>query len=135
MIKTMQFIGIFISIAIMGMSCSYAQTDGVAEDITVKDAYEKIQNGGDFILLDVRTDGECAQGMLPGAMQIDYYGSDFMDEVSKLDKDLPLIVYCASGGRSSEAMRKLSKAGFKEVYNVKGGYKKWNADKLPTTKG
>lgn len=135
MIKTMQFIGIFMSIAIMGMSCSYAQTDGVAEDITVKEAYEKIQNGGDFILLDVRTDGECAQGMLHGARQVDYYGSDFMDEVSKLDKDQPLIVYCASGGRSSEAMRKLSKAGFKEVYNVKGGYKKWNADKLPTTKG
>ncbi|HBW86879.1 MAG TPA: hypothetical protein DEF82_09115 [Crocinitomicaceae bacterium] len=44
---------------------------------------------------------------------------------SKFDKKKPLLVYCAAGGRSSKAIKNLSKAGFRKVYDLEGGFDDW----------
>ncbi|MBM3429502.1 MAG: rhodanese-like domain-containing protein [Bacteroidetes bacterium] len=36
-----------------------------------------------------------------------------------------MLVYCAAGRRSSKAIKNLSKAGFKKVYDLEGGFDDW----------
>lgn len=77
------------------------------------------------VVLDVRTPAEVAKGKLPKATHIDFYKDDFDTQVAKIDKTKPIYVYCAVGGRSGKAMQKMKAAGFKEVYNLAGGFNAW----------
>jgi rhodanese-related sulfurtransferase len=49
-------------------------------------------------------------------------------------KDKPIIVSCRSGAQSSAACLQLKKAGFTEVFNLKGGILAWQSDNLPVTR-
>jgi len=55
--------------------------------------------------------------------------------VSELGKDKarPILVYCALGGTSAEAARKITKHGYTEVYPIRGGLDNWMASNLPVT--
>lgn len=95
----------------------------IAETISVLEFKKKTEEVGG-IILDVRTAKEVASGKIKGAIHIDYLGN-FEEGVKKLDKSMPVYVYCAVGGRSSKAMNKLQKAGFKTIYNLDGGITAW----------
>lgn len=84
-------------------------------------------------LIDVRTPNEYAQGHLQNARNININSGDFQQQIAKLDRNKPVLVYCLSGGRSSSAMSILLSMGFKEVYNMAGGMMKWRAANLPET--
>jgi phage shock protein E len=77
------------------------------------------------IILDVRTAPEVKKGAIANSVNIDFFADDFAAQISKLDKNKPVYVYCASGGRSGEAMEMMSKLGFKTIYNLEGGYSAW----------
>lgn len=77
-------------------------------------------------LIDVRTPEEFAAGAIPNAINIDFYADDFDSKMLALKKDAPVFLYCKSGGRSGKTAKKLSKAYFKEVYDLKGGYSNWS---------
>ena len=79
-------------------------------------------------ILDVRTAGEVAQGKIEGALVIDYYSSNFLDQVSQLPKDQELYLYCAVGARSEEAARLLVQQGFTKVYHLQGGIQGWSQE-------
>ena len=79
----------------------------------------------DHVLLDVRTPTEYSNGHLISAVNINYYGENFDDEIDKLDKLKPIVVYCKSGGRSSKSALKLVEKGFEKIYNLKGGFDQW----------
>ena len=77
-------------------------------------------------LLDVRTPQEYQQGYIEGAFLINFFDPDFVTKVStRFDKNKPLYIYCAVGGRSNKAARKLISVGFDSVYDLKGGFTKW----------
>lgn len=77
-------------------------------------------------LLDVRTLEEVNQGIIPGAIHMDYLDQTAFESVSQnLDKTLPVVVYCAAGGRSKKAALWLTENGFTEVYDLEGGYNSW----------
>ncbi|QRR00068.1 thioredoxin domain-containing protein [Dyadobacter sandarakinus] len=78
-------------------------------------------------LMDVRTPAEYQDGHLAKSKNIDYKAADFEDKSRTLDKNKPVFVYCLSGGRSAAAAQKLAASGFKEVYDMKGGYLKWSS--------
>ena len=82
-------------------------------------------------ILDVRTAGEVAQGKIEGALVIDYYSPDFLDQVSQLPKDQELYLYCAVGARSEEAARLLIQQGYTKVYHLQGGIQGWSQEGLP----
>lgn len=74
-------------------------------------------------LLDVRTPSEWSGGKLANSACVDYLNESFSQSIIKLDKDKPIFVYCAGGGRSAKASKILKDAGFKQIYNLKGaGY-------------
>lgn len=72
-------------------------------------------------LIDVRTANEYNAGRIKKAKNIDIFSGKFTSEINKLDKEKPVYVYCRSGGRSKRASKTLSKLGFKEIYDLKGG--------------
>ena len=79
-------------------------------------------------LLDVRTAGEVAQGKIEGALVIDYYSPDFLDQVSQISKDQEVYLYCAVGARSEEAARLLVQQGYTKVYHLQGGIQGWSQE-------
>ena len=77
-------------------------------------------------LLDVRTPQEYQQGYIEGAVLINFFDPDFVTKVStRFDKNKPLYIYCAVGGRSNKAAKKLISVGFDSIYDLKGGFNKW----------
>lgn len=101
--------------------------------LNVKEFIELMDKTPNKTILDVRTNGEVAQGVLPQATQIDYNAGNFETQLEKLDKNKPVFIYCAVGGRSGSACSILSKKGFKQVYNLEGGINAWRASGLTTT--
>ena len=77
------------------------------------------------ILVDVRTQDEYNSGYIESSLNIDYLSNGFSENIEKLDKNIPIILYCRSGKRSSMSANKLSKLGFKEIYSLDGGILKW----------
>ncbi len=82
-------------------------------------------------LVDVRTAGEFGGGHLPKAVNIDFKKEDFEKQIQQLDKTKPIFVYCLAGGRSGQAVQVLQKNGFKEIYDLQGGYLKWTTKLKP----
>lgn len=78
-------------------------------------------------LLDVRTPAEFAQGHLSEAANLDYKNPAFREQIKSLDKNKPVFVYCLGGVRSAAAATILKENGFKEIYDMKGGYLKWTS--------
>ena len=76
-------------------------------------------------LIDVRTPDEYQAGHLPHSTLIDFKGEDFREKITQLDKNKPVMVYCAAGGRSNAAATLLEELGFAEVYELEGGFTRW----------
>lgn len=89
-------------------------------------AFKAKIGGPNVLLLDVRTPGETANGKIEGAVELDFQGDNFAAELGKLDKDKTYLVYCAAGGRSGKACKMMQEQGFKETYNLLGGYNAWS---------
>jgi rhodanese-related sulfurtransferase len=85
-------------------------------------------------VLDVRTAGEVAQGKIEGAVEIDFYSADFLDQVSQISKDQEVYLYCAVGARSEEAARMLLQQGYTKVYHLQGGIQGWAQQGLPVVR-
>ncbi|MCB9678742.1 MAG: rhodanese-like domain-containing protein [Alphaproteobacteria bacterium] len=93
----------------------------VDTDIT---GLEKALSDG-ALVVDVRTDGEWANGHVPGAKHLPL--SDLSADhpiLAEHDKAQPVYFVCESGGRSGRAADAMSAVGFKAV-NVKGGTSAW----------
>jgi len=77
-------------------------------------------------VLDVRTKEEFAGGHLANATLIPWTDRDFAARaVKELDPRKPVLVYCRSGGRSTDAAAALVKLGFPDVRNLAGGILAW----------
>lgn len=72
-------------------------------------------------LIDVRTPDEFNSGHIKDAKNIDFHSEEFTSELSKLNKEKPVYIYCRSGSRSAKAANKLSEMGFKEIFDLEGG--------------
>ena len=121
----------FIMISLVIFGCSPAdkkQNTAGASEIISLDAQgfkEGLDTTPDAVILDVRTPPEVAEGVIPGAINIDYNAPDFSEKISSLDKSKPYYVYCMGGGRGSKATDKMKAEGFTNVINLEGGYKSW----------
>lgn len=85
-------------------------------------------------LVDVRTPREVAGGVIEGAVVIDITSPDFVSHMNALDKQKPIVLYCAVGGRSASAATRLAELGFTEIYDLTGGTRMWEAEGRPLVK-
>jgi thioredoxin len=98
--------------------------------------FNKLVKSEEGIILDVRTIDEVNKGHIEDATNIDFYASDFTAKLDLIRKDVPIYVYCRSGGRSSKTGAKMQELGFHKVYNLLGGFGAWKLDgfKIVVTK-
>ena len=76
------------------------------------------------IYLDTRETVEYETAHIPGAIHIGYEDLN-LDQLSNIDKDRPLIVYCTIGYRSERIAKKIRKKGFTKVFNLYGSLYAW----------
>ncbi|MCL1599573.1 MAG: rhodanese-like domain-containing protein [Actinomycetia bacterium] len=101
------------------------------ETVAPATAAEIIVQETDEVVLDIRTPEEFGQGIIEGAINIDFYASDFADQLDTLDKDAHYVVYCRSGNRSGQARSTFEKLGFTNVTEIEGGIANWYNSGLP----
>ena len=78
-------------------------------------------------LVDVRTPAEYQSGHIADARNINFNDPNFKANMDKLDKNKPIAVYCAAGGRSGKSANLLAQMGFKTIYDLQGGMSAWKA--------
>lgn len=112
-------------------------TTQITRDISPIEAHDFItanQCNEQFVILDVRTPEEFADGHIENAINIDFNSGQFREDINKLNKDDTYLVYCRSGIRSDNARDIMEEIGFSNVYNMTGGILDWENEGLPVVK-
>jgi rhodanese-related sulfurtransferase len=128
----MKSLNAFVFIVLLVTAC--AQGNSQSQVLGIEDYQKKLTALADKQVIDVRTQDEYNNGHLTDAVLIDFYKKDFKSNLSKLDKNKPVFVYCAAGGRSGSASEVLEELGFKQIYDLKGGMNAWTRAGKPVTK-
>lgn len=139
----MKLVKQLIVVLTLSMIASSALACGLSEKV---DGYEntdiqhtlKHWKAGDqspvpFMLLDVRTAEEYANGHIKGALLIPV--QELQQRISEVPKDKQVYIYCHSGGRSVRASNMLVKAGYTRIENVQGGFMAWKDAGYPVETG
>ena len=95
--------------------------------ISVQDLKALLDQGG-VQVVDVREPAEYAEGHVPGAASMPLATVPL--RFAEIDRDLPVHLICAVGGRSAQAGQYLDQQGFDTV-NVEGGTVDWVSAGFP----
>jgi rhodanese-related sulfurtransferase len=96
-------------------------------DLSQSEWTSQLESDSKSIILDVRTDAEVEEGMIPDAIHMDIHqGQGFISALEKLDKTNHYYVYCRSGARSGQACSIMTQMGFMVSYNLLGGFNEWD---------
>jgi phage shock protein E len=117
-------------------SCSSPPPADSVQNVTAAEAGQLIQtnktNGGNLVILDVRSPAEFAPEHIEGAANVCLEcGDTFAQDIQSLDKNAEYLVYCHSGRRSAMASNTMAQAGFTTVYNMTGGILAWEGAGYP----
>lgn len=105
-----------------------------AKNISQHELQTLMESEGKPLLIDVRTEGEYADGHLPGAINIPH--KELEQRLAQLlgAKDSQIVLYCRSGTRAGIAKKILAKNGFTKLDHLSGDYIAWNKKGLPLVK-
>jgi rhodanese-related sulfurtransferase len=90
----------------------------------------RLMNQGATVL-DLRAAEAFAAGHIAGARNFDAAQLPGAAEALKKNKDRALILYCAQGNTAAQAVRALTRQGYSQVFNLRGGIAAWRAENLP----
>jgi phage shock protein E len=128
---------ILVLLGVSTMSCAQNGSKGTSTEVSSnemegkqqrvsKEQFKSYLDANPTVqLVDVRTPSEYASGKIGSAVNYDFYSSDFQQQLEKLDKSKPVMIYCASGGRSGKALDMMKSMGFSTVMELEGGYNGW----------
>lgn len=103
------------------------------KEITPAEAVTLI-NTGDPLILDVREANEHSQGSIINAKHVALSALSKKAENLVKDKERPVLVFCKTGNRSSQACKVLAGNRYTKVFGMKGGITAWINDQLPVVK-
>ncbi len=91
-------------------------------------------NHQDAVVLDVRPTADFHKGHIINAINIPI--NAFNTQINSINKhkEQPVIVSCRSGSQSQAACQQLKKAGFEQVFNLRGGILAWQSSNLPISR-
>ncbi len=95
----------------------------MVNEIESDDLQVRLASDDDIVLLDIRTEGEVAQGILPGSEHLPMHLIPI--RMSELPRDKDVLLYCRSGARSYHACTYMQQQGFTNVINLRGGIIGW----------
>ena len=123
-----------------GFKQMLAEANAVIETIDVQHAL-KLVDDPSVQFVDIRDGAEiAASGMLPGAVQASRGMLEFLADPEspihkkELSSSKKLVLYCASGGRSTLATKTLYDMGLTNACHIAGGFTAWNAAGGPVQK-
>lgn len=93
------------------------------KEISAKEVQQVLEQGQVLNLIDVREVDEVEAGHIPGILHIPLGLLEF--RMHELNKNVPYILICRSGGRSGRATQFLENHGF-DVTNMVGGMLDWD---------
>ena len=108
--------------------------DEEVQEVDIARARQLVQQKQDLLVLDIRTPDEYTDGHIAGAKNIDFYGEGFEKKLRDLKKDQPILLHCASGGRSAKARDLMHSMGFNNLYHMGGGMNAWLDAEYPVKK-
>lgn len=127
------FLALGIILALMIWQTFRGKISGFNE-LTPVEAVQLI-NRENALVLDVREDSEFKGGHIVDARHIPLGALNKRINELASYKDKPVVVSCRSGQRSASACGVLKKAGFNNIYNLRGGMIAWQNAGLPLSKG
>jgi rhodanese-related sulfurtransferase len=95
------------------------------KNVNAEEAYKLINENSEVLILDVRTKEEYDNGHIPGAKLVPVQVLPMKLTELNVYKDKPVLVYCASGGRSPRAVDTLANNDFKDIYHLTRGLSSW----------
>jgi rhodanese-related sulfurtransferase len=98
----------------------------VPRDVTPDEAERILKLNPGMVILDVRTLEEFSDGHLPGAVNLNFFAADFLEKV-KAYEGKQILIHCASGGRSGQALSRLKDTSFASLYHLKTGFTGWQS--------
>jgi sulfur-carrier protein adenylyltransferase/sulfurtransferase len=99
--------------------------------ITATELKQRLDNGDDIQIVDVREDNEVAVAKIPNTIHIPL--NQILTRMSEIDPNRDTVVHCKMGGRSARAIAALKQAGFPgPLTNLTGGIIAWSNDVDPT---
>jgi len=101
------------------------------EEITPAELKQRLDNGDDIQIVDVREDNEVAIGRIPNSIHIPL--GQILSRMKDLDPNRETVVHCKMGGRSARAIEALQRSGFQgKLVNLKGGIIRWSDEVDPS---
>ena len=104
--------------------------------MTAEQARKLIQKDAgkaEFVILDVRTSQEFAQGHLLGAVNVNLLAPDFESRMAAFSRGKSYLVYCRTGSRSAKAVQIMQRLGFTSIYHMSQGILGWTQGGFPLT--
>jgi len=101
--------------------------------VAPNDAIRMMNEGA--VLVDLRPANQFKDGHIAGARNVP--GDQIAGDAKALEKlaGKTLIMCCDTGSTAGAAVRTLARAGFKNVFSLRGGLAAWRQDNLPIMKG
>lgn len=113
------------------LDCGTSISSGTIAPDKFKEAIDSMSG---LQILDVRTPEEFISGHIEGARNLDFFAPNFQSELSKLDQNKPIAVYCAVGSRSVSTLKMLQSLGFQKIYDLERGILNWQKYGFEVTK-
>ena len=95
----------------------------LVKEMDAQELKARLDAGDDIALIDIRSDAEVAQGILPGSEHLAMHLIPL--RMHDLPKDKDVVLYCRSGARSYHACNFLGQQGISNVVNLRGGIIAW----------
>ena len=105
------------------------QQQHIFKTVSPQEAKNLIDTRRDLLVIDVRGQDELSEGYIAGSTLMPLW--DIIKGAQRPPKDKPILLICAVGGRSLALGQLMSRNGWNEVYNLKGGISAWKEAKLP----
>ncbi len=100
--------------------------------VSPQEAIQLMNRGA--LAIDLRPEGEFADGHVPGARRMDGEQVLKAAELLKKHQGKSLIVCCKTGSLAAAAVRQLREQGFAQAVTLRGGLSAWRAEHLPVEK-
>ena len=99
--------------------------------MTATELKQRLDNGDDIQIIDVREDNEYAFARIPNSKQIPL--AQVLTRMNEIDPNRETVVHCKGGGRSARAIDALQRSGFKgKLMNLRGGILGWSDEVDPS---
>ena len=101
------------------------------EEITPTELKQRLDNGDDIQIIDVREDYEVAVARIPNSVHIPL--GQVIARMREIDPKREAVLHCKMGGRSARAIEALKRLGFEgKLINLKDGILGWSNEVDPS---